>query len=315
MPSPLAHTFSIVARDPSTGEMGVAVQSHWFAVGAIVAWAEAGVGAVATQSLVDPSYGPAGLEGLQAGAPPAAVLDRLLAADVGRDVRQVGMIDAAGRAAAWTGPRCIAAAGHHVGDGFAVQANMMVDDTIWPAMATAYTAATGDLTNRLLEALDAAQAAGGDVRGRQSAALVVVAATSTGRPWIDRRFDLRVDDAPDPLAELRRLVGLSRAYQHMNAGDLALERSDTAAARAEYAAAEGLHPTSAEVVFWHAVAVANAGDMGGALPLFRRCFDMDQRWVTLVSRVAAAGLLNVGPDGVEQIARLSPPATGNARYT
>ncbi len=292
MSTPLAHTFSIVARDAATGEMGVAVQSHWFAVGSLVAWAEAGVGAVATQSFVDPAYGPAGLAGMRDGTPAAAVLDRLVAADADRDVRQVAMVDAAGRAAAWTGRRCIAAAGHHAGDGFSVQANLMTGDAVWPAMAAAYTAAPGDLADRLLAALDAAQAAGGDARGRQSAALVVVRGTSTGKPWADRTFDLRVDDAPEPLVELRRLVGLARAYQQMNAGDLAMERHDTPAARAAYAAAEALCPTSAEMVFWHAVALANGGDVAAAEPLFRRAFAMDPRWVMLTPRVAAAGLLD-----------------------
>ena len=302
MPRPV-HTYSIVARDAATGQLGVAVQSHWFAVGTVVAWAEAGVGAVATQSMVDPAYGPAALAAMKGGEAAADVLARLTAADPGRDVRQVGVVDAAGRAAAVTGARCIAAAGHHVGDGFAVQANLMVDDTVWPAMAAAYTSAPGDLAERLLATLEAAQAAGGDVRGRQSAALVVVAATSTGKPWVDRLYDVRVDDAPDPLGELRRLVGLSRAYGQMNAGDVALERGDEAGARAAYGAAEGLCPSSAEMVFWHAVAVANGGDADEAVELFRRCFAMDRRWAGIVPRVADAGLLTAGPDVVEQVLR------------
>ena len=294
------HTYSIVARDVETGQFGVAVQSHWFSVGALVPWAEAGVGAVATQSFVDPAYGPAGLAGLRAGEAAPDVLARLTAADPGRDVRQVGIVDAAGRAAAHTGSRCIAAAGHHVGAGFAVQANLMVDASVWPAMAAAYAAATGDLAERLLVTLEAAQAAGGDVRGRQSAALVVVAAESTGRPWVDRLFDLRVDDAPDPLAELRRLVRLARGYAQMNAGDLAMERGDTAGARSAYSTAEGLCPTSAEMVFWHAVAVANQGDVDGSLPIFRRCFQTDRRWAAIVPRVVDAGLLSA--DGAGRVA-------------
>ena len=301
MRSPLVHTYSIVARDAATGQLGVAVQSHWFSVGPIVPWAEAGVGAVATQSLVDPNYGPAGLAGLAAGGVPRDVLDRLLAADAERDVRQVAMVDAAGRVAVHTGRRCIAAAGHVAGDGFSVQANMMVDDTIPPAMAAAYTGSAGDLAERLLAALDAAQAAGGDIRGKQSAAMVVVAAEPSGKPWVDRLFDLRVEDAADPLTELRRLVGLARAYRHMNAGDGAIERGDTGAAAAEYAAAEHLCPSSAEMVFWHAVAVANAGDVDGSVPIFRRCFAMDRSWATLLGRVADAGLFTAGPEAVRRI--------------
>ncbi len=292
---PLVHTYSIVARDRATGELGVGVQSHWFAVGTVVPWAEAGVGVVATQSLVDPSYGPDGLALMRAGVAAAEAVDRRVALDAGRDVRQVAMVDAAGRAAAWTGPRCVAAAGHHVGDGYAVQANMMVDDTVWPAMSRAYESAAGDLADRVLAALDAAQAAGGDARGQQSAALVVVRGTSTGRPWVDRRFDLRVDDAADPLGELRRLVGVGRAYDHMNAGDLALERGDADGALAAYTAAQTLVPGSSEMVFWHAVALANAGRADGAAAAFDRCVAMDRRWLVMADRVAAAGLLTVDP--------------------
>ena len=302
MSDPFAHTFSIVARDIATGRVGVAVQSHWFSVGPIVPWVEAGVGAVATQSLVDPNYGPAGLAGLRTGESPADVLARLTAADDGRDVRQVAIVDAGGRVAAHTGRRCVASAGHVVGDGFSVQANMMGNDTVPPAMAAAYMAATGDLADRLLAALDAAQAAGGDLRGQQSAALLIAAPTSTGKPWVDRLFDLRVDDATAPLVELRRLVGVARAYRHMNAGDVALETGDTAAAAAEYAAAERLCPTSAEMVFWHAVAVANANDVAGSLPLFGRCFGMDPAWRTVLGRVADAGLLTADLDGLRRIA-------------
>jgi uncharacterized Ntn-hydrolase superfamily protein len=225
-PRPLrpVHTFSIVARDPATGEMGVAVQSHWFSVGSNVAWAEAGVGAVATQSFIDPSYGRGGLELMRGGASAEEALKTLLARDEGRDVRQVAMVDARGRVAAHTGAKCIEAAGDRVGKDYSVQANLMSNGRVWPAMASAFESARGDLADRMLAALDAAQAAGGDIRGRQSAALVVVKAESTGKPWADRVFDLRVDDSAEPLKELRRLVRLQRAYNHMNAGDAAVER-------------------------------------------------------------------------------------------
>src|SRR5207248_1848101 len=214
------NTFSIVARDPATGEMGVAVQSHWFSVGSIVPWAEAGVGAVATQSFVDPSYGKLGLDLMRAGRSAPEALAGLLAADSNRDVRQVAMIDAQGRVAAHTGAKDIQSAGNHVGEQYSTQANLMSNDNIWPAMAKAYEETKGDLAERLLAALDAAQSAGGDIRGRQSAAIVVVKAKSSGKPWEDRIFDLRVDDSTEPLKELRRLVTLQRAYNHMNAGDL-----------------------------------------------------------------------------------------------
>ena len=232
------HTFSIVARDPATGELGVAVQSHWFSVGPIVAWAEAGVGAVATQSFVDPSYGKLGLELMRAGKSAPDSLKALLAGDEGREVRQVAMIDTQGRVEAWTGKNDIHAAGHIVGKNYSVQANLMLNDKVWPAMSAAFESTRGDLAERMLAALDAAQAAGGDIRGKQSAALIVVTGKPTGQAWKDRVFDLRVDDSPDPLMELRRLVKLQRAYNHMNAGDLAVEHKDNEGALREYGAAE-----------------------------------------------------------------------------
>src|ERR1041385_1668602 len=251
------HTISIVARDPATGELGVAVQSHWFSVGSIVPWAEAGVGAVATQSFVDPSYGKNGLDLMRAGKSGPEALKELLAKDEGREVRQVAMIDAQGRVDAWTGKNDIQAAGHIVGKDFSVQANLMLNDKVWPAMARAFESTKGDLAERMLAALDAAQAAGGDIRGRQSAALIVVTGKPTGQAWKDRTFDLRVDDSPEPLLELRRLVKLQRAYNHMNAGDLAVEKKDNEGALREYGAAEKLVPNKPEMIYWHAVALVN----------------------------------------------------------
>jgi uncharacterized Ntn-hydrolase superfamily protein len=292
-PRPLrpVHTYSIVARDPATGELGVAVQSHWFAVGSNVAWAEAGVGAVATQSFIDPSYGRNGLDLMRGGASAGEALKTLLAKDEGRDVRQVAMVDARGRVAAHTGAKCIEAAGDRVGAGYSVQANLMSNASVWPAMAGAFESARGDLAERMLAALDAAERAGGDIRGRQSAALVVVRAQSTGKPWADRLFDLRVDDHPEPLRELRRLVRLQRAYNHMNAGDAAVERKDNEAALREYAAAERLVPDNVEMTYWHAVALANMNRVGEALPLFRRAFAADPGWRTLTPRLVKSGIL------------------------
>ncbi|HEY5885736.1 MAG TPA: DUF1028 domain-containing protein, partial [Pyrinomonadaceae bacterium] len=241
------HTYSIVARDPDTGELGVAVQSHWFSVGPIVAWAEAGVGAVATQSFVDTSYGKNGLELMRGGKSAPDTLKELLAKDEAREVRQVGMIDAQGRVDAWTGKNDIQAAGHIVGKNFSVQANLMLNDKVWPAMARAFENTKGDLAERMLAALDAAQAVGGDIRGKQSAALIVVTGKPTGQAWKDRTFDLRVDDSSQPLRELRRLVRLQRAYNHMNAGDLAVEKKDNEGALREYSAAEKLVPDNAEM--------------------------------------------------------------------
>jgi uncharacterized Ntn-hydrolase superfamily protein len=289
--APLAHTYSIVARDPKTGELGVAVQSHWFSVGSLVPWAESGVGAVATQSFVDPSYGKLGLDLMRAGKSAPETLKGLLAADSNPGVRQVAMIDTEGRVAAHTGAKDIQFAGHVVGEGFSVQANLMASEKVWPAMAKAFRESKGDLADRMLSALDAAEAAGGDVRGRQSAALVVVSGKPTGRSWLDRIFDLRVDDHPEPLKELRRLVRVQRAYNHMNAGDLAMERKDAEGALREYSAAEKLEPDNAEMVYWHAVALVGLGRVDQALPLFKRCFQMNPNWRDLTPRVAKAGLL------------------------
>ena len=295
------HTFSIVARDPATGELGVAVQSHWFSVGPIVPWAEAGIGAVATQSFVDPSYGKNGLDLMRAGKSAPDTLKELLAKDEGRDVRQVAMIDAQGRVDAWTGKNDIQAAGHIVGKDFSVQANLMLNDKVWPAMARAFESAKGDLADRMLAALDAAQAAGGDIRGRQSAALVVVTGKPTGQEWKDRTFDLRVDDSPEPLRELRRLVTLQRAYNHMNAGDLAVEKKDNEGALREYSAAEKLVPDNAEMIYWHAVALVNMGRVDESLPLFRKVFAMDRNWLTLTPRLPKSGLLPDDPKIIERI--------------
>ena len=333
------HTFSIVARDPVTGEMGAAVQSHWFAVGANVIWAEAGVGAVATQSFIDPSYGPLGLASLRAGRSAPDALRGLLAADPNRNVRQVAMIDSQGRVAAYTGSKDIQAAGDivgtarkdeqptlrpspdpedswiHTGRDFSVQANLMANDKVWPAMAQAFQQAKGDLADRLLAALDAAQTVGGDIRGRQSAAIIVVKAKPSGRPWDDRLFDLRVDDADQPIRELRRLVALQRAYNHMNAGDAAVERHDNEAALREYSAAEavaakteGVLPSRlAEMVYWHAVALVTMGRVEDSLPLFGKAFAVQPGWRELTRRLPRSGLLPDDPRLIERIVAQGKP--------
>ncbi len=295
------HTYSIVARDPASGELGVAVQSHWFSVGAMVSWAEAGVGAVATQSFVDPSYGPLGLALMKAGRTAPEALAALLAADSGREVRQVGMVDAKGNVATHTGRLDIPAAGGQSGAQYVVQANLMEKPTVWPAMARAYEAARGDLAERMLAALDAGEAEGGDIRGRQSAAILVVKAASSGRPWADKVFDLRVEDHPEPLRELRRLVGVQRAYNRMSAGDDCVAVKDWTCAEREYGAAETLQPENAEMAFWHAVALASNGRLEAARPLFGRAFAADRRWRDLVTRLPGVEQLPKDPKLLEQI--------------
>lgn len=286
MPKRPLHTYSIVARDPATGDLGVAVQSHWFSVGARVTWAEAGVGAVATQSVTDPAYGKLGLELLRAGKSAPEALKALLAADPEREMRQVALVDMQGRVATHTGSLCIEAAGHVQGEGFSAQANMMGKATVWPAMARAYQGAPGDLAERLLAALRAAQAEGGDFRGMQSAALLIVKARASGRPWEDRTFDLRVEDHPDPLAELTRLVRLQRAYALMNDGDEAVARGDWGAALKAYDGAARLAPQIPELPFWAAVALVNAGRVAEAEPIFRDVFRREPLWRGALRRLA-----------------------------
>jgi uncharacterized Ntn-hydrolase superfamily protein len=310
-PAPLAHTFSIVARDAKTGEMGVAVQSHYFSVGPVVPWAEAGVGAVATQSLVLVDYGPDGLALMKRGRTARQALDQLVAADSARAGRQVAMVDARGSVAAWTGPGCIPDAGDHVGDQYSVQANLMANDQVWPAMAKAYEAAQGDLAERMLQALEAGQAAGGDIRGRQSAAILIVKAKSTGKPWADRVMDLRVEDNPEPIRELRRLVRLRRVYDFEDAGDNAIAAKQPERALKMYEQAMALAPDVVELQFWAAVSMYANHRETEARALFRKVFAREARWVPLVPRLAKAGLF---PDDAKKIADVQGLATKDAKW-
>lgn len=283
--APLIHTYSIVARDPATGYMGVAVQSHYFSVGTVVTWAEAGVGAVATQSIGEPSYGALGLDLMRTGKSAPDTLRGLLAADDLRELRQVAMVDARGAAAAHTGAFAIKPAGHIVGEQFSVQANMMLRETVWPAMARVFADSRGELVDRMLAALDAAEAEGGDIRGMQSSALLIVDAQSTGRPWVDRIFDLRVDDDREPLKELRRLVAVRRAYLHKSAADRAFARGEIAQGNFEYEAAERLIGDNPEMRYWHAIALASVGQLDAAAPILREIFARDPNWRTLTARL------------------------------
>jgi len=287
------HTYSIVARDPESGQLGVAVQSHWFAVGTLVPWAEAGVGAVATQSFVELRYGYAGLDLMRTGLDAQHTMDALLAADEHQDVRQVAMLDARGGVAVHTGAHCIQHAGHLAGDNFAVQANLMVNEGVPEAMAAAFRGAQGTLAERMLAALDAAQAVGGDLRGRQSAAILVVSGEATGQPLQDRLVDLHVEDHPEPLVELRRLLLLQTAYEYMNRGDHALERNDVDGALQEYGRAQALFPANLEMKFWYAVSLLNAGRVEAAMPVLETITRAEPAWRELLQRLVAAQLLVV----------------------
>jgi len=296
---PFAHTFSIVARDSATGNIGVAVQSHWFSVGNTVSWAEAGVGAVATQSLVNKSFGPRALDLLEQGYSPQQAMDSLIAGDEGRAFRQVAIIDTKGRVATYTGDKCIAEAGHIKGNQYSVQANMMLNDQVWPAMSKAYENADGQLAERMVAALQAAQGAGGDIRGQQSAAILVVKGTSDNEPWKERLVDLRVDDDPQAIDEITRLLKVHRAYEHMNEGDLAIEEGNVEKALKEYGQAREMFPENVEMTYWTAVSMTNAGRMEQALPLFKKVFNKNENWVTLTRRITQNNILSV-PDSTLQ---------------
>jgi uncharacterized Ntn-hydrolase superfamily protein len=275
-------TYSIVARDADTGTLGVAVQSHWFSVGSLVSWGRPGVGVVATQSIVEPAYGPRLLDRLEAGEEPESALGALVADDGAARFRQVAVVDAAGATAVHTGDGCIEHAGHLTGEGFSVQANMMASPQVWPAMERSFASAEGPLPQRLLAALDAAEGAGGDVRGRQSAALLVVPAQ--GEAW-QRQVDLRVEDDPEPLVELRRLLDLHQAYSLADEGDALAGKGDHGAAADRYREAAALAPNSDELLFWAGLSLAQGGEVEEGAAAVQRAIDAHHGWRDLLLRL------------------------------
>jgi uncharacterized Ntn-hydrolase superfamily protein len=284
-------TYSIVARDGDTGELGVAVQSHYFQVGPVVPWAIAGVGVVATQSMVNVSFGPLGLDYMRAGYRAEDALRALLAGDSQPEARQVALVDASGNVAAHTGAKCIPAAGHRTGDGFSVQANLMEKETVCDAMFEAYTSTTAPLAERLLAAMDAAEAEGGDIRGKQSAAMLVVTGRPTGRPWEDRTIELRVEDAPDPLVELRRLLRVKRAYMAVNEADRLEEAKDLEGATRKLREAVQLAPEMVEICFWGGLTMVQAGQADEGYGLMARAVAKDKRWIETLHRLVAVDRL------------------------
>jgi uncharacterized Ntn-hydrolase superfamily protein len=292
-------TYSIVARDPETGRFGVAVQSHFLGVGPVVPWLEAGVGAVATQAQVDVSFGPLGLELLREGRTAEQVVATLVASDPNAQVRQLGVVDREGRAAAFTGEQTIPAAGHLVRDGFTVQGNLLERDTCWPAMATAYEAALVEglpFSERLLRALEAAEVEGGDVRGRQSSAIRIVEADVQAASWRGRVLDARVDDHPDPVPELRRLVSLYESYDLVET-----ETDDEATDPARYAEARRRAPDAYELVFWMGIEHLRHGDLVGARRELDIAFAADTRWRTTLQHLVDARWENLTPELVAQL--------------
>lgn len=301
---PFSHTYSIVARDTVTGEMGVAVQSHWFSVGSLVTWGKAGVGVVATQSFINPSFGPRGLALLENGLTPELAVKTLIELDEGSQFRQLAILDVNGNVAAYTGENCIDAAGHFVGNNFSVQANLMEKNTVWPAMAKAFENAKGSLAERMLIAMEAAQLEGGDIRGKQSAAILVVKAKSTGNSWEDKVVDLRVEDNENPLKEMRRLLTIHTAYEFMNKGDLAVEKGDNDLAKELYMNAQKLNPENLEMKYWYAVTLANNGELAEAKEIFKYVFDKNSNWKTLTPRLIKSKLLTISESDLAEILKL-----------
>ncbi|RMA64884.1 DUF1028 domain-containing protein [Ulvibacter antarcticus] len=299
---PLAHTFSIVARDANTGEMAVGVQSHWFSVGTGVSWGKAGVGVVATQSFTNRGFGINGLALLESGKTPQEALDILLSDDEGRDFRQVAILDAKGQVATHTGKSCIDFASHLNGKDFSVQANMMLTDNVVPAMEKAWKDnSTLPLAERMVAVLQAAQEQGGDIRGKQSAALLIVASEGSSKPWNDTLIDLRVDDAENPIAELDRLLKVFRAYEHMNKGDYFVEKNEMQNAMLEYNSAMQMFPKNLEMQYWTAITLANDQKIEEASAMLQKIYAQDANWRTLTQRLPKVGLLNVSEEDLKKL--------------
>jgi uncharacterized Ntn-hydrolase superfamily protein len=297
-------TYSIVAIDKKSGEMGVAVQSHWFSVGSVVTWAEAGVGIVATQASVEISYGPLGLALMKGGKTPQQALKSLLATDPRPEVRQVAMLDSHGRVAVHTGRKCMPEAGHTTGRGFSAQANIMRNRRVWNAMARSFRRSKGSLAERLMLALESAEQAGGDLRGRQSAAILVVKVTGSSAPWHDRVVDLRVEDHPRPLVEMRRLLRIHEAFTHANNGDLLMEKGENARAMEEYRRSSSLCPENPELGFWQAVTLLNHGELAEGRSILKSVFRANRDLKTLLGRLPSVGLLKVDKETLQQLQKL-----------
>jgi uncharacterized Ntn-hydrolase superfamily protein len=291
-------TYSIVALDRETGDLGVAVQTYWFGVGTMVPWVEPGVGAIATQSFVEPSYGPKGLDLMRSGRDAPAALNELLAADEGREARQVAFVDARGNVAAHSGSGCVVAFGNVAGDAVSCQANMMERDTVWDAMLAAYTSTTGDIAARMMAALKAAEAEGGDMRGRQSAAMLI--APGEGEPW-DRSIDIRVDDSQKPIEELERLLHLDRAWRALgDAGDRA-EKEDFEGAMTLYETALEMEPGDPQIAFWAANFFSMFGEEARAKELYEFARSKDARWAEYLRRIADVGLHPKDPERMDSL--------------
>lgn len=298
-------TYSIIAIDSESNEMGVAVQSHWFCVGPDVIWCEAGVGVVATQALVDISYGPEGLVLMGKGMSAQQALVERIKQDEGRDVRQVAYLDVHGNVAAYTGKQCIPKAGHKTGDLYSVQANIMSTERVWKEMARSFEKSKGPLAERLLQALEAGQAVGGDLRGKQSAAIKIVRIKPEGPSYQNVILDLRVDDHPEPLHELRRLVTIDRAYKLFYQGEEALESGNTARAEKLFTESVKLSPGNKELLFWQGLSYFNAGQKAKATQYFKKVLPGDSRWLELIKNLREVEMITIDENEISDLEKLT----------
>lgn len=311
-PRPATATYSIVAVDEHTGEIGAAVLSHWFSVGSLVTWAEAGVGAVATQGFLDPRYGPQGLEAMRKGASAEKTLNRLLRKDDTAGIRQIAIVDAEGEVASHTGDRTMARACQAEGWGFSVQANgvepgVLDDVAVCGSMAAHFQYGKGDLAARMIAALEAGAAENGesDVEQRRSAAIIIVGKERRDEPWEGRIMDLRVEDRTGSLAELQRLADTNKALNLMREGDAYLAANQPARANAAFEEALKLAPDHTELIFWRAVSIAAAGDVDASLPFFRQAFAAAPEWRRVVERLPESVLLPDDPAVIRKILAVS----------
>ncbi len=300
------NTYSIIAVDKEYGEIGIAVQSHWFSVGTSVAWIRAGTGAVATQSFINPSFGPIGFTLLEQGYTPEETIQELLKNDDGYQARQVAVINKVGEASAFTGTSCFRHAGHYVGPNYSVQANLMSSEKVWSAMSETFENSKGHLAERLLSCLEAAQAQGGDIRGKQSANLKIARLFATGKEWEDNMIDLRIDDHPEPLKEMKRLLTLFRAYEHMDKGEKAIELNDKKQAEEEYSQALNLCPDNLEIRFWHTISKIDTIQDHSVEKELHSIFERDNRWAIMLERLAETGMVQLDDERLSRLIKNNP---------
>jgi uncharacterized Ntn-hydrolase superfamily protein len=292
----LASTFSIVAFDPITKDLGVAVQSRYFSVGSVVPWAESGVGAIATQSFVNVSYGPRGLELLKEGLNVEDVIGRLTRDDEGKEFRQLGIIDSKGNASAFTGWRCLEWAGSIVGKNYTAQGNILAGEDVVKGMSQKFESTKGELADKLVAALEGGQEGGGDARGRQSAALLVVRKNVGRAGYGDRYIDLRVEDHPEPIAELKRLLVMHRVYRLIDDGEEKMATGDPEGGLSMIKEAVSLGPSIDDAHIDLGVIYLKLGKRDEALKAFGQALKLNPRMKTMIKQLPGAGLMEKDPE-------------------